>query len=355
MPIDPQPSNDRNRPSRPAPRNYFSRGEQYRLLVLVFSLMLVLLLMAEAAKPKNWQWMWHLGSGEQADADTIRAIPWNETHSGSEPDQHEDVDTRLRQPADQPLPPGVFMAVADKSTTGKAVRSDAADGSTDSLFPGVTDSQLQTIRDDTVFRRAEMDAWFSWFDLLGAADEPVDSPQVTFLQLFRQPDEYRGRLIRVSGVVRRAHRVAAHANGQGYSHFYRCWLFPHSGGTNPIVVYALNLPDGFPVGMQLHEDVAFTGLFFKRWAYQATGGIMTAPLVLAANGDWKPAAPPPPIRLPSLAGIGAALVSAIGIGAGIAWLVYWRSNSDGVRGPDRRGRNLPDKAPVIHADSSSEK
>ncbi|MCO6453906.1 MAG: hypothetical protein J5I93_01210, partial [Pirellulaceae bacterium] len=47
----------RTNPKLRPPPNYFSRGVQTRLLVLVTMFMLVLLLMGEAAKPKNWQWL----------------------------------------------------------------------------------------------------------------------------------------------------------------------------------------------------------------------------------------------------------------------------------------------------------
>jgi hypothetical protein len=71
---------------------------------------------------------------------------------------------------------------------------------------------------------------------------------------------------------------------------------PFGGPDRPIVVYALELPAGFPEvkqrgqggrGAKLDEDVAFTGFFFKRWAYQATDGINTAPLILAKSPSWR--------------------------------------------------------------------
>jgi hypothetical protein len=56
------------------------------------------------------------------------------------------------------------------------------------------------------------------------------------------------------------------------------------------------LPPGFPSvkdkfedgGMtQLHEEVEFTGLFFKRWAYQTAQDIQVAPVVLAKSPRWQ--------------------------------------------------------------------
>jgi hypothetical protein len=332
------------------------------LLALVSSLLLVLFMMAEAAKPKNWQWMWHLAGGAATtDAETA-PVPADEI-----------IDTRLRTPERTSHPPGVFVAVANTSTeidgpTDNAPERDDTAGSAatrdgdvpdSGVLPGVTVEQLQTIRDDTVFRRAETEAWFSWCGLLlntartSAEQIPSAPPRVTFLQLFRQPDVYRGRLVRVAGLVRRAHQVSAQPNDQGITQFYQCWLFPDEVGGNPIVIYALKLPDGFPTGMELHEDVEFTGLFFKRWAYQAKGGIMTAPLVLAADGVWSPRPLPTPVGLPSLPWIMAAFGLAAAFGGGVSWLVYQQSNAHSMLALGKRPRDLPDKVPVIVSDAST--
>lgn len=352
---------------RNAPPNYFSRAQQYRLLTLVFTLLLVLFLMAEAAKPKNWQWMWQAAGGEQ----TIDAVPWAESPANTEAVQ--EVDTRLDVAPRQSLPPGVFVSEPEMPQSATELARDErrdvpGGGLTDGpnkraidetrpadqqpleLLPGVNENDLATIRDDTVFRSAEFAAWFSWSQLLrklSEGDVAVPSPvEATFLQLYRQPNAYRGRLVRVSGIVRRAHLIEARPNELGIDTFYQCWLFSDKAGTNPTVVYAQDMPAGFPTGLNIYENVSFTGVFFKRWAYQAKGGIMTAPLVLTANGDWTPATRPPPPASPSPIRMFAAIGLAALIGGGISWGVYQQSRTTNGRA-ERSARAIPEEAPVL--------
>ena len=295
--------------------------------------MVVLLLMGEAAKPKNWRWLWSRGDGSVA--------------SHQQPPSAAGVDTRLIDSGATSLPPGVFVSAAGSADTS------LAEPEQDKLYPGVDPAELKNIRDDTVFRGAEAAAWFSWCALMQHADRAavgeVAQP-VGFLQLFRQPDEYRGRLVRVAGIVRRAHRVPAHDNQQGVAGYWQCWLFTDEGSTNPIVVYALDMPAEFPTGMELYEQVAFNGLFFKRWAYEARGGTMTAPLILSPGGDWQPRVPTPPARLPSLATVLAALLVAALVGGAIALFVYRQSSATGLH---RRHAHTPAGSPTTLKDEKS--
>lgn len=346
--------------TRTPPPNYFSRAQQYRLLTLVFTLMLVLFLMGEAAKPKNWQWMWRIAGGESTAAkphesqsaggsaggngETVQAVPWNEASTGEQGSVEEsDVDTRL--PDRSTHPPGVFVSQSSGARPNEEIVTDS-----NRLFSGINGAELEPIRDDTVFRSAESDTWFRWCEIVRDSDalkSSDDVQSVTFLQLFRQPDEYRGRAVRVSGIVRRAHQVPARSNEKGIEGYHRCWLFPANGANNPIVVYSLRMPDGFPTGMELHEEASFTGVFFKRWAYQAQGGIMTAPLVLSADADWSPVVPPPPIRTPALPWIVTAIGGAALIGAAVAWMAYQQSSAQSAHVRRSRERDFPDQAPVI--------
>ena len=56
----------------------------------------------------------------------------------------------------------------------------------------------------------------------------------------------------------------------------------------------MNLPEGFPEGDGIKEPVNISGYAFKRWAYPAQGGLMVAPVVLAKQPVWTPAAPTQP-------------------------------------------------------------
>ena len=169
------------------------------------------------------------------------------------------------------------------------------------LFPGVRPDYLDTVEDDTVFRAVEADAWFHLLALLEMTDqrdlERASLGRVGFLQLDQQADAYRGRLVTIDGTLRGAKLVAAPPNGYSIEQYYQLWLQPDRGSPALVVVYALTLPEGFPLGTDLEAPCAATGFFFKRWAYPAREGIATAPLVLARTVDWQP--PPPPEEAPS--------------------------------------------------------
>jgi hypothetical protein len=190
---------------------------------------------------------------------------------------------------------------------------------------------LKQVEDNTVLRPQEARARFHLFHLLdqASADDINESAsrRVGFVQLFRQPEEYRGRLVTVQGTIRRAHRLKAPQNQYGIEGYWRCWLQSAGGPSSPIVVHALEMPPGFPSGMDLREPAAFTGFFYKRWAYEAKGGIMTAPLVLAKIGRWQPPPPPAPSKRPTagIVTVGALVAAAIGIL--IAVVVYLQSRA----------------------------
>ena len=107
---------------------------------------------------------------------------------------------------------------------------------------------------------------------------------IPYLQLFKQPDDYRCRVVSVKGTVKLAYRVAAEPNYLGVNEYVVYVIHPAAGPGSPIIVYALAAPAGFPAianrdrdgkTTKLDEDVELTGVFFKRWAYQGQDGTYT--------------------------------------------------------------------------------
>lgn len=180
-------------------------------------------------------------------------------------------------------------------------------------------ADLALVRDDTVFRSADQRAWFAIWKRLqteAAAGSRPRGRAVTFAQLFSQPRSFRGRRVRIVGTIRRLQEVAAPTNALGIGAYWQAWLEPADGPASPIVVYFLSLPPGTPTGMRVEIPVVVDGVFFKRWAYQASDAIRLAPLVMAT----EPEAPP---RITSGRGtsplVGWALVSISGLVA-VTWL-----------------------------------
>ena len=157
---------------------------------------------------------------------------------------------------------------------------------------GASIQSLARVRDDTVFRAAEQEAWFQIWSTLRSANMAAlaRSPtrQVSFSELFGQPRSYRGRLVRFQGILRRLEQVTAPPNDSDIHDYWQGWLEPDGGPVSPIVVYFLRLPSGMPHGIKISERVDVVGYFFKRWAYSATDTVRIAPLVLALEPIWKP-------------------------------------------------------------------
>ena len=171
------------------------------------------------------------------------------------------------------------------------------------LFPGVRRDYMAEVRDDTVFRAAEKDAWFHLLALLKQTDsaelDAASTGRVGYLQLDEQSATYRGRLVTIGGIVRAAKRIAAPENGYDIKQYYQLWLQPLRSEPKLVVIYCLKLPAGFPLGRQLDAECTTTGFFFKRWAYRGQSGILTTPLILSRTISWTPPPKSPRRRRPT--------------------------------------------------------
>ncbi|MFI4873704.1 MAG: hypothetical protein ACIALR_00075, partial [Blastopirellula sp. JB062] len=204
----------------------------------------------------------------------------------------ETIDTRVPRKTveDQPVE-GAFRVVPATPFTMNRGGAQLTPGE-----PTIGPELLAEIRDDTVFRQAEFAAWRDIFLTLqkmpGDALTPAQAEPVQFAQLYRQPDEYRGKLVAISGVIKRVVRVEAEREEIGVDHLWQIWLFS-GADANPTVIYSLELPDQFPVGLKIDQPATAVGVFFKRWIYKGEGGVYTAPLLLSKNLAWSP---PPPLQ-----------------------------------------------------------
>lgn len=265
--------------------------------------MLTFILIYQAAQPATWQ---RLFGGGDPPAETTA----------------EKIDIRVPRKAveDEPVggafrvaPPTPFTMGqgAERLETGKAA---------------IDEEQLATIQDDSVFRQAEFGAWRDIFFALQKTPAedltPAHAEPVQFAQLYRQPDEYRGKLVAVSGVIKRVVQVDAAKEDLGVDHLWQIWLFS-GADANPMVIYSLELPDKFPTGVSVNEPATVVGVFFKRWIYKAEGGIMTAPLLLSKSVAWSPPSDVRPMSTTQLT-IGVAL--SVGAALAIALLLFRKSN-----------------------------
>lgn len=159
-----------------------------------------------------------------------------------------------------------------------------------SLAEGLSKIDFAEVRDDAPFRTAEKDAWFGIWRLLRSCSSNelwrLQVIPVTFSQLYRRPRDYRGKLVEVRGRIAGVFPVGAPPNDLGIKSYFQLWLCPEQEA-DPIVVYCLAMPTGFPTGEKLAEPAVIRGVFFKRWPYQAKDGLRFAPVVLAPSISWE--------------------------------------------------------------------
>lgn len=276
------------RPPRRRPPDYLAAGERRRLLWRVMPAALAMLLVL------TW---------------VERAWFPREASSPAPP-----VDTRLETVRGPRPAPAELVLEPDPAPP---------DASGDGL--GVPAAALAAVRDDTLFRGTDLDAWQRTFALLRATGQPAlaraAAPRVSFSELFGQPRRFRGRLVRLRGTFHRLERLEAPANDAGIEAYWQGWLEPAGGPATPVIVQCLALPEGMATGMRIDEPVDVVGAFLKRQAYAASDTVRVAPLVLAL----EPARLPPPVEVAGSGAIGtwviasiAALVAATLLGARLA-------------------------------------
>jgi hypothetical protein len=290
------------------------------LLLAILFLGLVVILIDWARKPEHWKWFETLTTSRgEAQIDNRLDAMTNDREG-----------VAIRLPADKKV----------KGTSSISPKEQMGQSSPPLLgdlpeVPGVDQRYFADIRDNTPFRAAEDDAWFQLWDILQRSPlgelKKFSAGRVSYAQLFRQSDVYRGKLVEVRGTIRRAERMSVPKNALGLKNYYQTWLFPDDNPSSPIVVYCLNLPKNFPQGMNLAEEVALSGFYFKRWVYLAGDPstkeetLRTAPVLLAKGFQWQPPPPPAPETPFNVMTVTILVTATLGVSLLLVWYVYMRT------------------------------
>ena len=157
-------------------------------------------------------------------------------------------------------------------------------------------AKLGVVQDDRYFQDAEDDALFHVLDVLRSTPEETirraSRGNLTWVQLFNQPEVYRGQPVTLVGRVKGAVMHHAAKNEYGIEKYYELCLLPSDEQDQFISVYCLELPENFPLGSNIDEQVVLTGVLFKRWkhvSYIGEKNLELAPLFLARSIDeWMP-------------------------------------------------------------------
>lgn len=96
---------------------------------------------------------------------------------------------------------------------------------------------------------------------------------VTYVNLFHEPEQYRGKVVHVAGRLVRllAYPAPDEARAAGVSTIYEAWIMTDAYGENPVCVAFTDLPSGLVVDStrKYNDEVGFDGYFYKRYRYKA--------------------------------------------------------------------------------------
>lgn len=119
-----------------------------------------------------------------------------------------------------------------------------------------------------------------------ASRKPADFQP--FVDLFQNPNEYRGRPVSLHGVLRKLTKFDPGKNTLGISEAYEGWLYTDDAQSNPTVLVFTSKPQRLQVGGDLTEEIRVTGYFLKMYGYEAQDVTRKAPLILAGEVEWRP-------------------------------------------------------------------
>lgn len=164
----------------------------------------------------------------------------------------------------------------------------------------------------------------------------------TFVDLYRNPEAYHGRLVTFRGHLRRLVSFDPGENPQGYRQLHEAWLYVDDAQQNPVVVVCTEIPPTIPEGSDILVDfVSATGYFFKRYGYEdRTGQLRFAPLILAQRLEWSP----PRARQPLLSSrtLFGVTVGTATLFAAMIWVRWFRQRGKVRRTAIERSTRLRD-------------
>ena len=114
---------------------------------------------------------------------------------------------------------------------------------------------------------------------------------VFLTHLWERPELYRGVPVHIQGAALRVVRFESKLSKTGW--LYEAWIVTPDARRYPYDCVFEEPPDGFPIGTEVNERVAFNGYFLKVMKYQAADVARGAPVLVGKIGwDRRPAEAP---------------------------------------------------------------
>jgi hypothetical protein len=227
------------------------------------------------------------------------------------------------------------------------------------------DALRRTAREEREARRADWqrmadDTNASAADRAAAkrATERAAAGVSDIVPLFNDPASQRGNLVTVQGEALRAIEIrvddADVIERFGIRRYYEVEMLTDDSQNNPLVCCVAALPEGMPLGNNIHVGVRITGFFLKSWAYRPGAATSTrrqlAPLLVARTLSV--------LEQPSSGSgtlLGIVLLLALTATA-IVMLIIRRADRRALAAARRARVDLPDRLSLdeLHADEHGE-
>ena len=166
--------------------------------------------------------------------------------------------------------------------------------------PQMVASDFKSVRDNTLgVREAEIPAYhraLAVAQMTSVEEQKRAATKVPYGVLMTEPWKYRGKLISITGRVRRLLPLKTPSNPAGSGQLYDAWIFTPDSGSSPYHVVCSSIPEGIEPSELFNSDppeVTLTGYFFKRQGYAAGESeedvaLASAPLLLASGFELVP-------------------------------------------------------------------
>ena len=111
----------------------------------------------------------------------------------------------------------------------------------------------------------------------------------SFVDLYREPAPYHGRLITLRGHIRKLIRVPADENPYGIEDLYEAWLYDRDAQENPAVILTTSIDERLELSTDTVTDhVYVSGYFFKNMGYEAQDVMRFAPVIIGQKLEYQP-------------------------------------------------------------------
>lgn len=256
---------------QPAP--YLNRKDQRRLLAMVGVLCLAVMAVSWAARPESWYWL------VPPDNDTAQNVP---------------AETELPEPSDQSKR---FVDLSSSDNASSDENESALENLSRKQLQSTTEnpasadlpaSWLESINDQAIGLRAEeADAYYRVLGHIFRLDDRyLDKharKDILYVNLLRNPDQYRGKLMTIRGIARRISPIQVGENQYGIKQTHEAWVLTPDSGSDPWRFVASGIDPRLPVGEKVAVQIEVTGYFLKLYGYASQKGQHLAPLILAAR------------------------------------------------------------------------